>query len=54
MTAQRSGFFTLKEINRLKIIQDIIDGRMKISRAAEHQDSAAALLHVTVKTVRWV
>lgn len=36
MAAQGSGFFTLEEINRLKIIQDVIDGRMKTSRAAEH------------------
>ncbi|CAI0799445.1 Transposase and inactivated derivatives [Serratia entomophila] len=36
MTAQKSGYFTLQEANRLKIIQDVIDGRMKTSRAAEH------------------
>ena len=26
----------MQEVNRLKIIQDVIDGRMKTSRAAEH------------------
>lgn len=36
MTAKESGVFTLQEINRLKIIQDVLDGRMKTSRAAEH------------------
>lgn len=36
MTAQKSGYFTLQEANRLKVIQDVIDGRMKTSRAAEH------------------
>lgn len=36
MTAKGSGFFTLQEINRLKIIQDVLDGQMKTSRAAEH------------------
>ncbi|WP_323839988.1 hypothetical protein [Photorhabdus africana] len=36
MTAQKSGYFTLQETNRLKTIQDVIDGRMKTSRAAEH------------------
>lgn len=36
MTAKGSGYFTLQDINRLKIIQDVLDGQMKTSRAAEH------------------
>lgn len=35
MTAQKSGYFTLQEANRLKIIQDVIDGRMKSPCAME-------------------
>jgi hypothetical protein len=31
-----SGVFTLKEINRIKIIQDVIERRITTRRAAEH------------------
>ncbi len=33
MTAQKSGYFTLQEANRLKIIQDVIDGRNTLKPA---------------------
>lgn len=36
MSAESSGVFTLKEINRVKIIQDVIERRMTTRRAAEH------------------
>lgn len=36
MCAESSGMFTLKEINRVKIIQDVIERRMTTHRAAEH------------------
>ncbi len=36
MSAESSGVFTLKEINRVKIIQDIIERRMTTRRASEH------------------
>lgn len=35
MSAQSSGLFTLKEINRIQILQDVIDRRMTSGRAAE-------------------
>ncbi len=36
MSAESSGVFTLKEINRVKIIQDVVERRMTTRRAAEH------------------
>ncbi|VUS41094.1 hypothetical protein SPARK1531C2_04925 [Klebsiella grimontii] len=36
MSAESSGVFTLKEINRVKIIQDVIERRITTRRAAEH------------------
>ncbi|MGE2346921.1 ISNCY family transposase [Enterobacter asburiae] len=36
MSAESSGVFTLKEINRIKIIQDVIERRITTRRAAEH------------------
>ena len=33
MYAESSGMFTLKEINRVKIIQDVIERRMTTHRA---------------------
>lgn len=36
MCAESSGMFTLKEIKRVKIIQDVIERRMTTHRAAEH------------------
>lgn len=35
MSAESSGLFTLKEINRIKILQDVIDRRTTSGRAAE-------------------
>ncbi|WP_210408531.1 hypothetical protein, partial [Klebsiella pneumoniae] len=35
MSAESSGVFTLKEINRIKIIQDVIERRITTRRAAE-------------------
>lgn len=35
MSAESSGLFTLKEINRIQILQDVIDRRMTSGRAAE-------------------
>ena len=35
MSAESSGVFTLKEINRVKIIQDVIERRITTRRAAE-------------------
>lgn len=35
MSAESSGVFTLKEINWVKIIQDVIERRMTTCRAAE-------------------
>jgi hypothetical protein len=53
MSAESSGVFTLKEINRIKIIQDVIERRITTRRAAEHSVSAtgnaADFLPVTVK-----
>jgi hypothetical protein len=40
MSAESSGVFTLKEINRIKIIQDVIERRITTRRAAEHSVSA--------------
>lgn len=34
MSAESSGVFTLKEINRVKIIQDVIDRRLTTRLAA--------------------
>ena len=34
MTASGAEFFTLNEINRLKIIQDVVDRRLTTSLAA--------------------
>lgn len=35
MIADSSGVFTLKEINRVKVIQDVIERRLTTHRAAE-------------------
>lgn len=35
MSAESSGLFTLKEINRIQILQDVIDRRITSGRAAE-------------------
>ncbi|WP_129710760.1 helix-turn-helix domain-containing protein, partial [Priestia megaterium] len=35
MIADSSGVFTLKEINRVKVIQDVIEHRLTTHRAAE-------------------
>ncbi len=35
MSAESSGLFTLKEINRIQILQDVIDRRISSGRAAE-------------------
>ncbi|CAI2418491.1 Uncharacterised protein [Serratia proteamaculans] len=35
MAAQKSGCFTLQEVNRLKIIQDVIDRRLTTQMAAQ-------------------
>ncbi|VGD27408.1 transposase [Klebsiella pneumoniae] len=35
MSAESSGVFTLKEINRIKIIQDVIERRITTRRAAD-------------------
>lgn len=36
MSAESSGVFTLKEINRVKIIEDVIERHMTTRRAAEY------------------
>ncbi len=58
MSAESSGVFTLKEINRIKIIQDVIERRITTRRAAEHlgisDSNAADFLPVTVKADRLV
>ena len=43
MAAQESGYFTLQEVNRLKIIQDVIDRRLVCGKfkAIESTISAA-------------
>lgn len=38
MNAESSGVFTLKEINRVKVIQDVIERRLTTDRAAELLD----------------
>ncbi|STV61591.1 transposase [Klebsiella pneumoniae] len=58
MSAESSGVFTLKEINRIKIIQDVIERRITTRRAAEHlgisDRQCRRLLAVTVKGDRLV
>jgi hypothetical protein len=58
MSAESSGVFTLKEINRIKIIQDVIERRITTRRAAEHlgisDRQCRRLLPVTVKADRLV
>jgi hypothetical protein len=58
MSAESSGVFTLKEINRIKIIQDVIERRITTRRAAEHlgisDRQCRRLLAVTVKADRLV
>lgn len=55
MSAESSGVFTLKEINRIKIIQDVIERRITTRRAAEHLGiSDRQCLPVTVKADRLV
>lgn len=34
MSAESSGLFTLKELNRIKVLQDVIDRNMTPGRAA--------------------
>ncbi|MBW3115996.1 hypothetical protein [Providencia rettgeri] len=34
MSAESSGRFTLKELNRIKVLQDVIDRKMTPGRAA--------------------
>ncbi len=36
MSAESSGLFTVKEINRIKTLQDVIDRWLTPGRAAEH------------------
>jgi hypothetical protein len=56
MTALAAEFFTLDEVNRLKIIQDVIDRRLttkwQLSGLVSPTVSAAACLRVIVKMVR--
>ena len=55
MSAESSGVFTLKEINRIKIIQDVIERRITTRRAAEHlgiSDRQCRRLLAIVNTIR--
>lgn len=56
MTALAAEFFTLDEVNRLKIIQDVIDRRLTTQMAAQRlvspTVSAVVCLRVIVKMVR--
>ena len=56
MTALAAEFFTLDEVNRLKIIQDVIDRRLTTQMAAQRlgisDASAVVCLRVIVKMVR--
>lgn len=36
MTAYRSEFFTLEDVKRLKVIQDVIDQHLTTKMAAQH------------------
>ena len=56
MSAESSGVFTLKEINRIKIIQDVIERRIAVrpSTSVSATGNAADFLPVTVKADRLV
>lgn len=58
MTAHAAEFFTLDEVNRLKIIQDVVDQRLTTLMAAQRWvfpiASADALCRVTVNLARLV
>lgn len=46
MTALAAEFFTLDEVNRLKIIQDVIDWRLTTQMAAQRLGISAVFLLV--------
>lgn len=56
MSAGSSGLFTVKEINRIKTLQDVIDRWLTPGRAAEHLGitpvTVVDYLNATVNTVR--
>jgi len=51
MTAHAAEFFTLDEVNRLKIIQDVVDRRL-ITQMAAPIASTDAFCRVTVNLAR--
>ncbi len=58
MTAHAAEFFTLDEVNRLKIIQDVVDRRLTTQMAAQRRvfpiASADAFCRVTVNLAHLV
>lgn len=42
MTAHAAEFFTLDEVNRLKIIQDVVDRRLTTQMAAQRLDASVS------------
>ncbi|ECF3152106.1 hypothetical protein E2H20_03600 [Salmonella enterica subsp. enterica serovar Volkmarsdorf] len=50
MTAHAAEFFTLDEVNRLKIIQDVVDRRLTTLMAAQRLGIKPASSELTIKT----
>lgn len=54
MTAYGTEFFSMNDVNRLRILQDVIDRRLTTRLAATRLDTTAAVcLSVTVNTDRF-